>query len=374
MRMDIKPLLRSVIRNIPGKHLAYAVARRGVLHSAAITVDDSRNVLERFSPKPTGARGTQPKFVHDVPTVDVSIIVPAYNVADYVGPCLDSILAQDTSATFEVIVVNDGSMDGTREVIERYSGDGHVTIIDQPNAGLAGARNTGIDHARGRYLMFVDSDDEIAPTHVEHLLAALCGSAADYVTSLYGNIDEQGKLLSVERKRVFGTAWGRLFKREVWADIRFPEGYLFEDTVLAFAVATRFRETTCGDTGYWYRRRTASISNTAGVKPRYLDTYWIVEAMLVVCRRVGIRFDERLYRLTVEHLGLLLYLRTAGFPEHVRRAAFVEAGSLLRGTPEFTDMRLAGGTREERDMERALRGGNYRLWLTAGRFLQIETL
>lgn len=373
MKMSLKPLARNIIRIIPGKHLAYAVARRSALHAAPITFPNARAELERFSPKPSTIQDTHPHFMHQHPTLDVSIIVPAYNVADYVGPCLDSILAQKTSATFEVIVVNDGSTDDTRQVIDTYADNEHVVIVDQPNAGLAGARNTGIDHARGRYLMFVDSDDEISSTHMEHLLTALRGSSADYVTSLYSNIDENGSYLCSESKRVFGTAWGRLFKRDVWSDVRFPVGYLFEDTVLAFIIASRFKETTCSDTGYWYRRRLGSISNTGGVNPRYLDAYWIVEDMLEESRRVGVKFDSRLCRIVVEHLGLYLYQRTKRFPDQMRKAIFVQAGVLLKEIHEFSVLELDGNA-EERDMARALRTGNYQLWLRSGYFLWIESL
>lgn len=373
MKMNLKPLARNAIRAIPGKHLAYAVARRSALHALPVKVADARAKLERFSPKPSAMQNVHPRFIHENPTLDLSIIVPAYNVAEYVGPCVDSILGQKTSFSYEVVIVNDGSTDDTRNVIERYADNPRVVIIDQENAGLAGARNTGIDHARGRHIMFVDSDDEIAPTHVENLMVALRRSSADYVTSLYSNIDENGTFISSESKRVFGTAWGRVFKREVWTDVRFPVGYLFEDTMLAFTIASRFTETTCRDTGYWYRRRSGSISNTVDVNPRYLDTYWIVEDMVDECRRIGIPFDARLYRLMIDHLGLYLYQRTTRFPEHIRQAAFVQAGALIRGIPEFSGMKVDGGP-EDRDMEAALRTGNYRLWLQAGRFLRIETL
>jgi glycosyltransferase involved in cell wall biosynthesis len=89
---------------------------------------------------------------------DISVIIPAYNVAPYVAVALDSALAQP-GVSLEVIVVDDGSTDGTAEVLARYAGDARVTIISQDNTGPCVSRNVGISRARGRYIGFLDGDD-----------------------------------------------------------------------------------------------------------------------------------------------------------------------------------------------------------------------
>lgn len=93
----------------------------------------------------------------------LSVIVPVYNVEDYVGECLESICGQDYE-DIEVVCVNDGSTDGSRDVLAQWQErDGRIVVVDQPNKGLSAARNTGIDAAGGDYLCFVDSDDKLEP-------------------------------------------------------------------------------------------------------------------------------------------------------------------------------------------------------------------
>ncbi|MDY2723593.1 MAG: glycosyltransferase family 2 protein [Coriobacteriales bacterium] len=93
----------------------------------------------------------------------LSVVVPVYNVEDYVGECLESICSQDFS-DLEIICVNDGSTDGSREVVSSWQErDGRIVIVDQPNKGLSAARNTGIAMASGDVLCFVDSDDKLEP-------------------------------------------------------------------------------------------------------------------------------------------------------------------------------------------------------------------
>src|ERR671914_179204 len=89
----------------------------------------------------------------------VSVVIPCYNQAHFLGEAIESVLAQNYPH-FEVVVIDDGSTDNTSEVASRYPG---VRCIRQENQGLAGARNTGIRHSSGSYLVFLDSDDRLLP-------------------------------------------------------------------------------------------------------------------------------------------------------------------------------------------------------------------
>ena len=91
----------------------------------------------------------------------ISVIIPVYNVERYLAQCLDSVINQ-TYSNLEIICVNDGTRDSSREILEQYAQtDKRVVVIDQENRGLSGARNTGLKHVHGKYIMFVDSDDWI---------------------------------------------------------------------------------------------------------------------------------------------------------------------------------------------------------------------
>lgn len=121
----------------------------------------------------------------------VSVVVPTHNSAAHVGQCVDSLLAQ-TYRNIEVICVDDGSVDGTLDLLRRYeSQDDRVGVIAQPNQGPGAARNRGIDAARGDYLYFLDSDDWVEPWLVEHAVARLRQTDAQIVIFPYLDFDER---------------------------------------------------------------------------------------------------------------------------------------------------------------------------------------
>ena len=100
----------------------------------------------------------------------VSVIVPVYNVEQYLARCLDTVLAQ-TYENLEVICVNDGSTDNSLNILEHYARfDSRIKIVNKENGGLGSARNAGIKEAEGKYILFLDSDDYIASFAVEHLV------------------------------------------------------------------------------------------------------------------------------------------------------------------------------------------------------------
>ena len=109
----------------------------------------------------------------------ISIIVPVYNVEKYIVRCLESILSQ-TYKNIEVIIVNDGSVDKSGEICERYAKkDNRIKLINKSNGGLSDARNKGIDQANGIYITFVDSDDYISQNYVEILYKLIKENNAD---------------------------------------------------------------------------------------------------------------------------------------------------------------------------------------------------
>lgn len=116
-----------------------------------------------------------------IPCCDLSVVVPCYNVAAYVGECLDSILGQSASRTFEVLAIDDGSSDDTGNILDAYAcKDERVKVVHQENKGFSGARNKGLDLIRGWGIMFVDSDDKLAPGAIDTLHDRF--TDCDYVT------------------------------------------------------------------------------------------------------------------------------------------------------------------------------------------------
>ena len=112
----------------------------------------------------------------------VSVVVPIYNVQDYLEDCLDSLRAQ-TLGDIEILCVNDGSTDGSLAVLQTCATrDPRIRIIDKPNGGLSSARNAGIDAARSPYVCFLDSDDRFEPHACEEIYRALHDGGADVFT------------------------------------------------------------------------------------------------------------------------------------------------------------------------------------------------
>lgn len=127
----------------------------------------------------------------------ISVIVPVYNVADFVARCIESILSQ-TYTDFELILVNDGSTDDSLAVISRYTSDARVVILDKPNGGVSSARNAGIDAARGEVIVFVDGDDTVSPSYLADLAAGVA-DGCDMVMAAVDVVDEHGSVIQALR-------------------------------------------------------------------------------------------------------------------------------------------------------------------------------
>ena len=196
----------------------------------------------------------------------ISVIVPIYNVEDYLRQCLDSILEQ-TLSHFEVILVNDGSPDSSGDICREYvEKDSRFHYFEKENGGLSDARNYGIERARGEYLTFIDSDDYIDPLHLEYLYNTLMNNDADisvsnymnYHTSIatfylhtfgdyyeknYSSEELLANLAILERNDLsFSTIWGKLYKRSVFSFLRFPKGVIGEDVALIYKIYTQVQK------------------------------------------------------------------------------------------------------------------------------------
>lgn len=214
--------------------------------------------------------------------VDVSVIIPVYNVKDYLGKCLDSVDVALRGVKAEVILVNDGSTDGSEKQAEAYINRfPKITILHQPNKGLGEARNTGLSNATGKYVYFIDSDDWIAPDAITSLLdfakqnncqivqggyyyAYPDGENVDYsiikhTSQVITKIDALHKL--VLGKEIQNFAWGKLYHKDILDGLKFPKKY-FEDSFWQYRVIDRVeRYGIINRPYYYYRQRDASISS-----------------------------------------------------------------------------------------------------------------
>ena len=126
----------------------------------------------------------------------LSVVIPVYNVEKYLQQCVDSIINQLTDEC-EIILVDDGSPDGSGEICDRYANkDSRINVIHQQNGGLAAARNTGLDYARGEYVAFVDSDDYLDGHCIAKILSWISSGGADVCFMRAMKVFPNGKRMS----------------------------------------------------------------------------------------------------------------------------------------------------------------------------------
>lgn len=207
---------------------------------------------------------------------DLHIIIPVYNSSAYLLECLDSVFQQETSYRVFVSIVDDGSTDGSNKVIREYinaikgidSAFG-VELIEQPNQGLSSARNRALEHIRGKYVTFLDSDDRLLPGAIESLLQVMIKEDADIVE---GN---------TQRGKTYGLACGKVYKSELFRNVHFPPGYLFEDTINIFFLYPLCRKSVqASGTHYYYRENPQSILHTFQNTPSAMDSLWVSKLVL----------------------------------------------------------------------------------------------
>lgn len=209
----------------------------------------------------------------------ISIIVPVYNVEQYIKNCVRSIATQ-TYKNIEIILVDDGSTDKSGEICDAFKKtDERIKVVHKMNGGLSDARNVGLDVAAGKYVMFVDSDDYIPDYAVEYLYGLLKDNKSSISigrlvmtkelnskailgngkTCLYNNKEAIGQLLYANR---FSTsAPAKLYEKSLFDGIRFPIGKLHEDLYTIYKVVDKSPKVVYGsEIVYFYFHRAGSIT------------------------------------------------------------------------------------------------------------------
>lgn len=256
----------------------------------------------------------------------ISIIVPAYNIREYIGRCLDSILNQ-TYSNIEVIAVDDGSDDGTSGVIDDYAlKDGRIVAVHKENGGVSSARLTGVTKAKGDYIGFVDGDDFVEPEMFEHLLNNALKYNADISHCGYqmvfpdGHIDlYYGTGKTIEQNHFEGVKdlltgsfvepglWNKLFRRAVvigydkspvWdGSVRINEDLLMNYILFSKAEKSVYEDITF----YRYILRKGSAATSKPQRYKLLDPIKVIKLILN-----DVNGNEQLYSIVYER-----YLRTA---------------------------------------------------------------
>ncbi len=227
------------------------------------------------------------KNKHCKKDIEISIIVPVYNVEKYLSQCLNSLISQ-TFSNMEIILINDGSTDSSGKICDYYNRlDNRIITIHQSNQGLSAARNKGLVIATGKYVGFVDADDYIDKNMYKIMHSYMKCFAIDVVACnfyhlYYDNkikIDKcniRNKIIS-DRKNIIiellndkiirNFVWSKLYKREIFFNLRFSVNKIYEDILISLPIAMRINSILyIQDALYYYRHRDNSISKNKNIE------------------------------------------------------------------------------------------------------------
>lgn len=237
----------------------------------------------------------------------LSAVVPVYNVEPYLRKCIDSLLNQDlTEDEYEIVLVDDGSTDQCGAICDEYaSRHAHVVALHQPNGGLSAARNSGIDVARGDYVLFADSDDYLEPNVLKTLVSKVEAEGLDVLRFNYRNVNERyeafepnkvskpfmdyrdevcdGPTFLTERLGFGCYAWQFVMRRKLLDGCRFKEGIYFEDTEWTPRLLVKAQKaTSVGLVVYNYLQRQGSITQSVDLEKKRKvldDKLMLIDAM-----------------------------------------------------------------------------------------------
>lgn len=255
----------------------------------------------------------------------ISVVIPVYNVQEYLNRCVDSILNQ-TIGNYEVILVDDGSSDGCPEICDVYAeANGNVISLHKENGGLSDARNFGVQHASANYIVFVDSDDYVDPEYLESLWKLHLKYGADIVVQGVKREQENGDLLNDIRSSFEGPvnaqkaielmcygrnvaifAYAKLYAKKYLLNTPYPVGKLHEDIFTTYRLFDQCETIAIGaESEYHYLVRKGSILNSK-FSLRHMDSLEGAYEIIEFVKKQYPKIESAAYvRLAIESNALL---------------------------------------------------------------------
>ncbi len=363
-RIKLNHLLRKL--HVPPKKrvglLKLGIPQRTVKYNEALAK------LNAISPFPTGTSVGTHTFKAE--KFDLAIIVVTYNNQDYIDKCISSLVEQQTKYTFSIIVVNDGSTDHTATMLanwaKRFS---NIQVINCPHGGVARARNIGLNASNARYISFVDADDYVEKDYVESLMNPASEYKADIVEGSYQTINKDEKFIDKSDlhasafQDLYGYPWGKVYRRSLFKNVKFPEGFWFEDTVGMYRVwPNTGKIITISDIIYNYRINDNGITRSAFSSPKALDSLYITIRLLEDCRNIGMSFSNELYTFTLQQI-VTNYIRIHSFKNEDLVAVFSIMARLI--DDYFPASQFTCLDADSLIIEKALRTKDYPLFIAA---------
>lgn len=300
-------------------------------------------------------------------TVDVSVIIPCYNNAKYLGKSLRSVLEQRGDFTFEAVVIDDGSTDETPELLEAFRGDPRVVLRRQENRGHSGARNTGLSLCRGEYILFHDSDDTLCPGALAALLTTARAQDADIVAGGYLRVSPEGEVspgktfpdgVARDIYTIPGMTCGKIFRRRLFRNLRFPEGYWYEDSIICQILLPMARGVyTVSSPIFYYLLNPQGVSAASRGQKKSLESVYVTRRLLRERERFGLTVDAPFCGHFL-HMVALTYHRTRHLGRQALYPVFLAQREMFQAY--FGEIPVEG---KFAPLARALRKGQFRRYV-----------
>lgn len=307
--------------------------------------------LSNFYPD-QGRLSVETGFIYDEPSLDLTIIIPMFNVELYIAQCLESVL-QPTAYALEIILVDDGSTDHTLDKIKSFLSDPKIRLLRQKNAGQSAARNIAISQSRGKYLMFVDGDDILLDGAINSLLDAAISTGSDIAEGriirfrdklpTWDSTRQNGGYIQIKSSenqpefvlKCYGYSPAKIYHRQLWENLRFPEGYIFEDVITKFILRRIANQVAFIQTpvyGYRWNPTSSSHGNNSFKK---LDSIWVFPKICELCSMTHTPTDEVFYLLSLNHISLLNFVTVRNHERHIKEACFLEMRKQLTSIQKY---------------------------------------
>lgn len=350
-------------------------------HLHNMTYTKNNNGIKPVNFKPYDFKPSQFLGFDYESSVKLTIIVPAYNVEKYIIQCLDSIANALTGFNdYEIIVVEDCSTDNTLELLKEISSNykNLRLLINETNLGLSGARNKALKYSLGHYVTFVDSDDMLS----YGILTAVAKKIdennnidifefdfkhyvleTDVSIFLNNTLPSIGEITLLSNTNEFyefskGFAWGKVYKRDLFELVRFPEGLYWEDAIISNVILRKAKTYMYLDAiGYLYRMNPNGISNSVKTRNLGYDQFYVTRYCLEVARYSNLIVDSDFYKRLFLEASIFLNNRTSYLDDVDILYMFNEL------EPIFNDVNLEDNLNaRQKLMIKAMRDKNVAAW------------
>lgn len=354
------------------KNKVSVLFRNAYAHNELKDVSEARLYLENIHPihSYTAYAANPMVNLSKMPECDLSIIMTAYNAESWIDRSVMSVLKQQTQYSYQLIVVDDGSTDKTGMLLDEIE-NSSLAVIHQNNSGISVARNNAIKQSVGKYIMFVDADDILLPGAIDALLDVALPNDADVVAGGYYRYDDNLKELdrmqfenkiANPRKDYYGQPWGKVYKRNIFEHLMFPEGCWFEDSIFAQIVWPMSKKCYCIDAiVYGYYNNQSSVTHIARGNDKSLDSLYVAETLFRERELFNIGLTDEDYEYFLRMVKLT-YKRNRLLKTATQEAIFIcQCEDRMNLFPNYS---YNGAKKELGSIERALKAHDFRKYLS----------